>query len=47
MEMLSDDLLVEAYYSAVQFDLEPEFIKLLAAEMIRRKLNPDTYRITA
>ena len=47
MEMLSDELLVDAYHSAIKFKLDPDFIQLLAAEMMRRQINPDTYRITA
>lgn len=47
MEVLSDELLIDAYHSAIMFDLEPDFILLLNAEMIRRELNPDQYRITA
>ncbi|WP_274652461.1 sporulation histidine kinase inhibitor Sda [Paenibacillus humicola] len=47
MELLSDELLVDAYHSAIQYNLDADFIKLLAAEMIRRQINPDTYRNTA
>lgn len=47
MDMLSDELLVDAYHSAIQFNLDPDFIKLLTVEMIRRQINPETYRITA
>ncbi|MFC5652429.1 sporulation histidine kinase inhibitor Sda [Paenibacillus solisilvae] len=47
MEVLSDELLIDAYHSAILFDLEPDFIQLLSAEMIRRELNPDLERITA
>lgn len=47
MELLSDELLIDTYYSAIQFKLEPEFIRLLALEMKRRKVNPEARKITA
>jgi len=47
MEILSDELLLDAYHAAMQFSLEPDFINLLAAEMKRRQINPDNYRFTA
>lgn len=47
MEILSDDLLVDAYRMAVSYHLELDFILLLAAEMKRRQINPDHCRITA
>lgn len=48
MEILSDELLMDAYQAAMQFNLEPEFIQLLAAEIKRRQINPDSVRrITA
>jgi Sporulation inhibitor A. len=47
MELLSDDLLVDSYYMAVQLHLEAEFIRLLLNEMERRGINPDSYRIGA
>ncbi|GGD75113.1 sporulation histidine kinase inhibitor Sda [Paenibacillus nasutitermitis] len=47
MDMLSDELLVDAYHAAIQFNLDSDFIKLLTVEMIRRQINPETYRITA
>jgi developmental checkpoint coupling sporulation initiation to replication initiation len=47
MDVLSDELLIDAYHSAVLFDLEPDFILLLSAEIIRRELNLENYRITA
>ncbi|MFD0590757.1 sporulation histidine kinase inhibitor Sda [Paenibacillus sp. GCM10027627] len=36
MEQLSDDLLVDTYYAAIEFRLEPEFIRMLAVEMKKR-----------
>jgi len=47
MELLSDEMLVDTYYAAVQFELEPEFIRMLAIEMTRRRLKPETIKITA
>ncbi|MGO4546538.1 sporulation histidine kinase inhibitor Sda [Paenibacillus sp. 2TAB23] len=47
MELLSDEMLVDTYYAAIQFKLEPDFIRMLAIEMKRRRLNPETARITA
>jgi len=41
VEILSDDMLLESYYTAVQLKLDPAFIRLLAAEMQRRNLKPD------
>ncbi|OXM13063.1 sporulation histidine kinase inhibitor Sda [Paenibacillus herberti] len=47
MELLSDELLIETYFSAVQFNLDKEFIKLLAGEIKRRQLNPEMIRLGA
>ncbi|WP_308638551.1 sporulation histidine kinase inhibitor Sda [Paenibacillus silvisoli] len=47
MEQLSDDLLLDAYHAAHKFELDPEFIQLLSAELKRRQLNPESYRNTA
>jgi developmental checkpoint coupling sporulation initiation to replication initiation len=47
MELLSDEMLVDTYYAAIQFELEQEFIRMLAIEMKRRRLNPDAVKITA
>lgn len=44
MEMLSDELLLESYRNAIELKLDPEFIRLLAAEMLRRNMNPDALR---
>lgn len=41
VEILSDEMLLESYYTAVQLKLDPAFIRLLAAEMQRRNLKPD------
>ncbi|SDX22838.1 sporulation histidine kinase inhibitor Sda [Paenibacillus sp. CF384] len=47
MDQLSDDLLLDAYDAAHKFELDPEFILLLRAELKRRQLNPENYRNTA
>ncbi|MCA0755525.1 sporulation histidine kinase inhibitor Sda [Paenibacillus sp. N4] len=47
MELLSDEMLVETYYAAIQYELEPEFIRMLVLELKRRRLNPETDKITA
>lgn len=47
MELLSDELLVDTYYAAIQFELEAEFILMLAIEMKRRCVNPELHKITA
>ncbi|SMG56836.1 developmental checkpoint coupling sporulation initiation to replication initiation [Paenibacillus aquistagni] len=40
MALLSDELLVDSYYQAVQLNLDEEFIALLLAEIQRRGLHP-------
>ncbi|WP_036720453.1 sporulation histidine kinase inhibitor Sda [Paenibacillus harenae] len=47
MELLSDEMLVDTYYAAIQFELEPEFIRMLAIELKRRHVNPENYKATA
>ncbi|MFC4775601.1 sporulation histidine kinase inhibitor Sda [Paenibacillus sp. GCM10023252] len=47
MELLSDEMLVDTYHAAIQFNLEPEFIRLLIQELKRRQINPEASRITA
>ncbi|MUT64317.1 sporulation histidine kinase inhibitor Sda [Paenibacillus sp. NEAU-GSW1] len=47
MELLSDELLEDTYFAAVQFELEPEFIYMLQLEMKRRKLGLREDRVTA
>lgn len=47
MELLSDELLEDTYFAAIQFDLEPEFIHMLMLEMKRRQMNLETSSITA
>lgn len=38
MTILDNDTLLESYYTAMQLDLEPEFIMLLLAEIRKRNL---------
>jgi len=38
MRLLSDEVLVESYHSAIRLHLDVEFIRLLAYEIKRRKL---------
>lgn len=38
MEHLSDDLLIESYYTANKLNLSPDFIALIEEEIDRRKL---------
>lgn len=47
MELLSDEMLVDTYYAAIHFELEPDFIRMLTVEMKRRRLNPEAFKITA
>jgi len=47
MELLTDEMLVDTYYAAIHFELEPEFISMLTIEMKRRRLNPEAIKITA
>ncbi|NIK78491.1 developmental checkpoint coupling sporulation initiation to replication initiation [Paenibacillus castaneae] len=47
MDLLSDEMLVDTYYAAIQFELEAEFIRMLAIEMKRRSVNPEAHKITA
>jgi developmental checkpoint coupling sporulation initiation to replication initiation len=47
LEMLSDEILIEAYIKALQLKLDPDFLRLLAAEMRRRKLDRSVQRLGA
>lgn len=38
MDSLSDEMLIEAYISAIQLHLSPDFIALLEMELISRHL---------
>lgn len=39
MTRLSDDLLIESYFKAIELSLDPEFIALIELEIHRRKLS--------
>lgn len=39
LQLLSDELLIEAYQSAVESQLEEDFIRLLREELLRRGMN--------
>jgi developmental checkpoint coupling sporulation initiation to replication initiation len=47
MNMLSDDLLLESYFAAMKLRLDPNFIRMLAIEMMRRNMKPAALRIGA
>lgn len=38
MEKLSDELLIESYYTAIKLNLSPDFISLIEKEIYRRQL---------
>ncbi|MFD2618233.1 sporulation histidine kinase inhibitor Sda [Terrilactibacillus laevilacticus] len=38
MEKLSDDLLIESYWKAIELELSVEFIKLIEQEIHRRSI---------
>ncbi|MBA4535908.1 sporulation histidine kinase inhibitor Sda [Bacillus aquiflavi] len=38
MRRLSDKLLIESYYKAIELNLNPEFIRLIEIEIHRRSL---------
>ncbi|RSK29384.1 sporulation histidine kinase inhibitor Sda [Bacillus sp. HMF5848] len=38
MRKLSDELLIESYYKALELKLSDEFIELIASEIRRRRL---------
>ncbi|WP_081773079.1 MULTISPECIES: sporulation histidine kinase inhibitor Sda [unclassified Bacillus (in: firmicutes)] len=39
MRKLSDDLLIESYYKAMELNLSPDFIRLIEKEIHRRSLS--------
>lgn len=47
MELLSDEMLVDTYFAAIEYNLDQEFIRMLAIELKRRQVNPETDKITA
>ncbi len=42
MEYLSNELLLESYYKAIELDLSPDFINLIIEEMDHRNLKYKT-----
>lgn len=44
MKLISNEMLVESYFRAIDLHLEEEFVELLLDEIRRRKLNLDYYR---
>ncbi|MCU6709824.1 sporulation histidine kinase inhibitor Sda [Paenibacillus sp. J5C_2022] len=47
MDQLSDKLLIDTYYAAIEYKLEAEFIRMLAFEMKRRGLEAKDQRHSA
>ncbi|MFD1956190.1 sporulation histidine kinase inhibitor Sda [Paenibacillus thailandensis] len=45
MDLLSDELLVDTYFAAVQYKLDPEFIQMLQTELKRRQINLEALSI--
>lgn len=43
MELLSDELLIDTYFAAIEYKLEPEFIRMLAIEVKRRGVDIASY----
>ncbi|WP_017755864.1 sporulation histidine kinase inhibitor Sda [Calidifontibacillus oryziterrae] len=39
MRTLSDELLIESFYKAIELNLNPDFIQLIQTEIDRRHLN--------
>lgn len=44
MRMISNEILVDSYFKALDLKLEEEFVELLLEEINRRELNLDYYR---
>lgn len=44
MRLISNEILVDAYFKAVDLQLEKEFLELLLEEIKRRQINLDYYR---
>lgn len=47
MDLLTDELLVDTYYAAIEYKLEPDFIRMLADEMKRRGVELSSHKHTA
>lgn len=41
MEILSDEMLIDTYQTAVNLELEPDFLQLLLAEIDRREITAE------
>ncbi|MBM0064276.1 sporulation histidine kinase inhibitor Sda [Alkalicoccobacillus gibsonii] len=39
MKHLSDDLLIETYYKAIELELSNEFVELIKLEIVKRSLD--------
>lgn len=46
MENLSDELLLEAYFKAVELKLSPDFIEIIVSEIANRSLT-DKIKLTS
>lgn len=47
MDQLTDELLVDTYYAAIEYKLDPEFIRMLADEMRRRGVELSSHKYSA
>lgn len=47
MDILTDELLVDTYHAAIEYKLDPDFIRMLAQEMKRRNMSPPTRKNSA
>ena len=47
MDQLTDELLVDTYYAAIEYKLEPEFIRMLADEIRSRGMELSSHKHTA
>nr|WP_281891139.1 sporulation histidine kinase inhibitor Sda [Paenibacillus sp. YYML68] len=43
MRLISNEILIESYFKAIEMKLEEAFVELLLQEIKRRKLNLDYY----
>lgn len=47
MEQLTDELLIDTYYAAIEYKLDPDFIRMLADEMRRRGVDLSSHKFSA
>ncbi len=47
MEQLSDKLLIDTYFAAIEYKLVVDFIRMLALEMKRRGVDLTSYQSSA